>query len=99
MTTIQATDLKLDRVWSIQENLIRQILKQVNKAAVFADEQFMEWFHLALGIDRLLSVGGAQNINDFNRFQVYFLQTIYANFILIFLPFILINILRAIQSV
>ena len=95
MTTTQTPDM--DRFSYIQNDLIRRILKQVNNAVVFADTQFMEWFHLTTGIDRLLSFGGALNVREFNRFEVSISENF--RFFLIFLLFILLITKRAIKSV
>jgi hypothetical protein len=47
-----------------------KILKRLNKAAVFMDHQFVEWFNLTVGLDAAIRTGGALNIKEFSPFQV-----------------------------
>ena len=48
------TNLNLDRIKHLQNELNEKLIKKLNKSVVFADSQFLEWFHLTLGLDKLL---------------------------------------------
>lgn len=74
----QETSINFDIIKKIQANLNDRLLKRLNRAIVFADSQFIEWFHLTVGIDALLRVGGAFNIKEFSSFQVRKIQYIWS---------------------
>ena len=67
----QETSINFDIIKKIQENLNDRLLKRLNRSIVFADSQFIEWFHLTAGIDAILRIGGAFNIKEFTSFQVF----------------------------
>lgn len=58
-----------DRVKSLPIELNERLLKRLNKSIVFADAQFMEWFTLTVGVDAVLSHGGAHNIKEFSALE------------------------------
>lgn len=68
--TDNETSLNFDIIKRLQSDLNTSILKKLNRAIVFADYQFMEWFHLTIGVDALLRQGGAFNVKNFSSFQV-----------------------------
>ena len=62
--------LNVESVLEIQSALNEKLLKLTNKAVVFADGQFIEWFNLTVGIDELVRSGGIVNLKEFDSFQV-----------------------------
>ncbi len=68
--TSQPTSLNFDRVKTIQNDLNEKILKRLNKSVIFSDNQFMEWFNLTIGIDKLIKTSGAHNLKEFSSFEV-----------------------------
>lgn len=65
----QETSVNFDSIKRIQLDLNERLLKKLNRSIVFADNQFIEWFNLTVGIDAIIRVGGAFNIKEFNSFQ------------------------------
>jgi hypothetical protein len=61
--------LNNEQIKSIQTCLNENLLKKLNKAVVFLDHQFVEWFNLTTGMDALIRVGGAVNLKEFSPFQ------------------------------
>jgi hypothetical protein len=61
--------LNSDQIRAIQTCVNEKILKKLNKAVVFVDTQFVEWFNLTVGLDALIRSGGAHNIKEFGPFQ------------------------------
>jgi hypothetical protein len=55
-----------EQIKTIQNSLNEKILKKLNKAIVFVDRQFVEWFNLTTGLDAILRAGGALNIKEFS---------------------------------
>ena len=68
--TDNETSLNFDIIKRFQSDLNINILKRLNRAIVFADCQFIEWFHLTIGVDALLKEGGAFNVKSFSSLQV-----------------------------
>ena len=66
----QSDLLNLDNILEIQTKLNQRLLKLTNKAVLFADTQFIEWFNLTVGIDELVRSGGIVNLKEFDSFQV-----------------------------
>jgi len=66
----QETTINFSHIKTIQADLNAKLLKRLNRSIVFADRQFLEWFHMTVGIDVLLRQGGAFNVREFNSFQV-----------------------------
>ena len=66
----QETSINFSHIKTIQSELNDKLLKKLNRSIVFADSQFLEWFHMTVGIDALLRLGGAFNVREFNPFQV-----------------------------
>lgn len=64
-----ASAVSPDRVKSLPIELNERLLKRLNKSIVFADAQFMEWFTLTVGVDAVVSHGGAHNIKEFSALE------------------------------
>jgi len=67
-------NLNLDRIKHLQNELNEKLTKKLNKSVVFADSQFLEWFHLTLGLDKLLKSVDIHNIKKLSSFQVNYLN-------------------------
>jgi hypothetical protein len=70
MTSQAGSSLSFDRIKSIQNEINERLLKRMNKSIIFSDSQFMEWFNLTIGIDKLMKQSGAHNLKDFSSFEV-----------------------------
>jgi hypothetical protein len=68
MTTQYSFDL--NKLKLVQNELNEKIFKRLNKSILFVDHQFLEWFNLTSGLEKLIKSGGVQNIKKFNSFQV-----------------------------
>ncbi len=64
------TSINFSHIKTIQSDLNNKLLKKLNRSIVFADRQFLEWFHMTIGIEALMRLGGAFNVREFNSFQV-----------------------------
>lgn len=69
MSHQEANLLEYDYITNIQSHLNEKLLKRLKKSIVFADNQFMEWFTLTVGIDYLIK-SGVNNIKEFSSFEV-----------------------------
>ena len=66
----QTKILTFEDVQKYQSDLNEKLLKKFNKSLIFADNQFLEWFNLTVGIDYLIKNAGALNIKSFSSFEV-----------------------------
>lgn len=74
MSNQDGSNLNFKNIQTFQTCLNEKVIKRLKKSIVFADNQFMEWFSLTIGIDYLIK-SGVLNIKEFSSFQVIIMIT------------------------
>jgi hypothetical protein len=69
MSNQEGSNLNFKNIQTFQTCLNEKVIKRLKKSIVFADNQFMEWFSLTIGVDYLIK-SGVLNIKEFSSFQV-----------------------------
>jgi hypothetical protein len=62
--------IDLSNIKQLQVDLNERMFKLIKKSVLFADDQFMEWFTLTVGVEALIGQAGAVNVKKFDSFQV-----------------------------
>ncbi len=73
------TSLNFEYIKKYQDELNESLFKKLNNSVLYADQQFMEWFHLTCGLDILIKKFAVTNIKEFELTKVKTYTYIYMN--------------------